>query len=209
MQSPNSSVTPLRLRILEDIYMRQLAPKTQNAYLRAVRKLAAFTKKSSDTATSAEDLRRFQLHLVDAGTSPVSLNAAITGLTFFFDITLEQKVDIRVIQVMLGHKTLDADEFIRRFLLHVLPGGFHRIRHFGLLSNHGRKEKLARVRELLDVAPVVATQAIEASAEPHDSAVRATFVCAHCCGSMVIFETFLRGQAMRLPPLLARQQGPP
>jgi integrase/recombinase XerD len=90
MQSPNSSVTPLRLRMLEDMHMRQLAPKTQTAYLRAVRKLAAFTKKSPDTA-SAEDLRRFQLHLVDAGTSPVSLNATITGLTFFFDVTLGRK----------------------------------------------------------------------------------------------------------------------
>lgn len=78
MESPNSSVTPLRLRMLEDMHMRQLAPKTQTAYLRAVRKLAAFTKKSPDTA-SAEDLRRFQLHMVDAGTSPISLNATITA----------------------------------------------------------------------------------------------------------------------------------
>lgn len=90
MESSNSSVTPLRLRMLEDMHMRQLAPKTQTAYLRAVRNLAAFTKKSPDTA-SAEDLRRFQLHMVDAGTSPISLNATITGLTFFFDVTLGRK----------------------------------------------------------------------------------------------------------------------
>jgi integrase/recombinase XerD len=57
MDSSNSSVTPLR----------QLAPKTQAAYARALRKLAAFIKKSADIA-SAEDLRRFQLHMVDAGT---------------------------------------------------------------------------------------------------------------------------------------------
>jgi site-specific recombinase XerD len=73
--------------MLEDMRMRQLAPKTQAAYIRAVYKLAAFTKQSPDAA-SAEDLRRFQLHMVDAGTSPITLNATITGLTFFFDVTL-------------------------------------------------------------------------------------------------------------------------
>jgi hypothetical protein len=50
--------------------------------------------------------------------------------------------------------TLDADEFMRRFLLHVLPSGFHRIRHFGLISNTGRRENLARARELLNISPV-------------------------------------------------------
>jgi site-specific recombinase XerD len=73
--------------MLEDMRMRQLAPKTQAAYIRAVSKLAAFTKQSPDAA-SAEDLRRFQLHMVDAGMSPITLNATITGLTFFFDVTL-------------------------------------------------------------------------------------------------------------------------
>ena len=53
------------------------------------------------------------------------------------------------------HKTmtLAADEFMRRFLLHVLPSGFHRIRHYGLLANAGRREHLARARELLHVVP--------------------------------------------------------
>jgi len=87
MQSLSHAVSPLRLRMLEDMHMRQLAPKTQAAYIRAVYKLAAFTKKSPDTA-SAEDLRNFQLHLVDAGTSPITLNATISGLSFFFDVTL-------------------------------------------------------------------------------------------------------------------------
>lgn len=53
------------------------------------------------------------------------------------------------------HKTmtLAPDEVMRRFLLHVLPSGFHRIRHYGLIANHARKEKLALVRELLQVTP--------------------------------------------------------
>ena len=47
--------------------------------------------------------------------------------------------------------TLATDEFIRRFLIHVLPDGFHRIRHYGLLANGARAENIARHRELLDV----------------------------------------------------------
>ena len=66
--------------------MRNFEPKTQAAYLRAVRKLAAFLKASPDSA-SANELRRFQLHLVNQGRSPITLSSTISGLKFFFDIT--------------------------------------------------------------------------------------------------------------------------
>jgi integrase/recombinase XerD len=79
--------TALRQRMIDDMRMRKLEPKTQDAYVRAVRKLAAFLGRSPDTAT-VEDLRSFQLHLVDTGASPITLNATLTGLKFFFDITL-------------------------------------------------------------------------------------------------------------------------
>lgn len=79
--------TPLRQRMLDDMRMRKMAEHTQEGYVRAVRKLAAFLKRSPDTAT-VEELRRFQLHLVDSGAGPVTINATITGLKFFFDITL-------------------------------------------------------------------------------------------------------------------------
>src|SRR6266511_4769546 len=75
--------------MIDDMRMRKFADKTQRHYIRAVRQLAAFLGRSPDTAT-VEDLRRYQLHLVDLGTSPVSLNAAITGLKFFFEVTLGQ-----------------------------------------------------------------------------------------------------------------------
>ena len=80
-------ISPLRQRMLEDMRMRKLEPRTQEAYIRAVRKLAAYLKRSPDAAT-VEDLRNFQLHLVDTGSSPMTLNATLTGLKFFFDITL-------------------------------------------------------------------------------------------------------------------------
>ena len=79
--------SPLRQRMIEDMRMRKLEPRTQEGYIRAVRKLTVFLKRSPDTAT-VEDLRNFQLHLVDTGTSPITLNATLTGLKFFFDITL-------------------------------------------------------------------------------------------------------------------------
>lgn len=73
--------------MIEDMRMRKLEPRTQEGYIRAVRKLTAYLKRSPDTAT-IEDLRNFQLYLVDTGTSPITLNAMQTGLKFFFDITL-------------------------------------------------------------------------------------------------------------------------
>ncbi len=85
--TPAAAVSPLRQRMLDDMRMRQFAEHTQDGYIRAVRKLAAFLGRSPHAAT-AEDLRRFQLHLVDAGTGPVTINATLTGLKFFFDITL-------------------------------------------------------------------------------------------------------------------------
>lgn len=89
MSTSPQPISPLRQRMLDDMRMRKLAPKTQTHYLRAVRCFAQYLGRSPDTAT-VEDLRRYQLHLVDAGTSPISLNAAITGLKFFFEVTLRQ-----------------------------------------------------------------------------------------------------------------------
>ena len=89
--------------------------------------------------------------------------------------------------------TLATDEFIRRFLLHVLPPGFHRIRHYGLLAGSARKGSLALARELLGVAPPPDGDTPE---EPAD--VRPPCPC--CGGRMVIIETFERWRQPRAPP---------
>jgi integrase/recombinase XerD len=89
MSESNQAVSPLRQRMIDDMRMRKLAPKTQSHYLRAVREFARFLRQSPDVAT-VDDLRRYQLYLVDQGTLPGTLNAAITGLKFFFDITLDR-----------------------------------------------------------------------------------------------------------------------
>ncbi len=90
MTESNKSISPLRQRMIEDMTLRKLSPKTQRNYIRAVKKLAQFLGRSPDTA-SAEDLRRFQLHLVEHGVSSITLNATITGLRFFFEVTLDRR----------------------------------------------------------------------------------------------------------------------
>ncbi len=93
---------------------------------------------------------------------------------------------------------LATDEFIRRFLIHVLPDGFHRIRHYGLLASAGRKTIIAKIRNLLGEASPVATP--ETSAEPIPLTLREPCPC--CGGPMRIIEIFRRGQKpqSRAPP---------
>ena len=98
------------------------------------------------------------------------------------------------------HKTmtLDANEFMRRFLLHVLPGGFHRIRHYGLLANGTRKANLALARQLLHQAPEALVHTAHAEADIDHT--KPCFVCLHCGASMSILHTFARGHTIRAPP---------
>ena len=105
MNDSTQGVSPLRQRMIEDMRMRKLAPKTQAAYIRSVRQLAGYLGRSPDTA-SVEDLRNYQLHLVDRGTSPVSLNAAITGLKFFFEVTVDRAALMAKMQPVYVPRTL-------------------------------------------------------------------------------------------------------
>jgi hypothetical protein len=98
---------------------------------------------------------------------------------------------------------LDIDHFIQRFLMHVVPNGFHRIRHYGLWSNSHRADNLAKVRDLLDVVPPenndeVATQ---------DTA---TFICRSCSAPMIIIAVLPPNHQPRAPPScrMARQVSP-
>lgn len=100
--------------------------------------------------------------------------------------------------------TLATDAFIQRFLLHVLPRGFHRIRHYGLLAGSARKDAIARARALLQVAP---------DPPPSDDEVTPDHrpPCPCCGGHMIVIETFERWQQPRAPPApiaLARELAP-
>jgi len=93
--------------------------------------------------------------------------------------------------------TLATPEFIRRFLIHVLPSGFHRIRHYGLFANHTRVKYVQRLRELLsndgDYAVAPETDTVD------DSPARSTYTCLACGTPMIIIETFVK-QIPRAPP---------
>jgi len=119
------------------------------------------------------------------------------GITFKWkDYRAEERV---------RHKTmtLDPDEFIRRFLLHVLPSGFHRIRHYGLIANTTRKDNLALARELLmgkniDESTDAETNSAD-TADGNDESV--TYVCPDCGAPMLVIDIFLGGQLPRAPPV--------
>jgi integrase/recombinase XerD len=81
MTQSSQTISPLRQRMIDDMTLRKLNPKIQDAYIRSVIKLTVFLRRSPDSA-SPENLRRFQLHLASAGVSNTSINATITGCVF-------------------------------------------------------------------------------------------------------------------------------
>ena len=94
---------------------------------------------------------------------------------------------------------LATDEFIRRFLIHILPSGFHRIRHYGLFANPVRAENVRRARDLL-AAEIAEPIAKAASTAATTDTANTPYVCPSCGAPMVVIETFERGQHPRAPP---------
>ena len=92
--------------------------------------------------------------------------------------------------------TLATDEFIRRFLIHVLPSGFHRIRHYGLLASGSRIKNIARARELL----AVPKPQNEGGDAPDGDEPALTHPCPCCGGRMIVVETFERDGSPRYWP---------
>jgi Putative transposase/Transposase zinc-binding domain len=95
--------------------------------------------------------------------------------------------------------TLATDEFIRRFLIHVLPTGFHRIRHYGMFASHKRGENVARARELLN-SPAPQAETTNPDAANADEPPALAHPCPCCGGRMIIIETFRRGCSPRTHP---------
>ena len=100
--------------------------------------------------------------------------------------------------------TLERGEFIRRFLMHVLPKGFHRIRYYGLLANGGatRAEKLARARQLIAAEPQIAPSTTSPSQDTTLSE-ELDHPCPHCGSRMVIIEAFEPGRRPRHHPSMS------
>jgi len=85
----DKAISPLRRRMIDDRAIRQLGPKTQSGYIRAVKNFVAFLGHSPDQA-STDDIRRYQLHLASSDLGVPSVNAAMTALRFFFKVTLRR-----------------------------------------------------------------------------------------------------------------------
>jgi len=119
-----------------------------------------------------------------------------TGVTFKWkDYRAKRRQGAKVM-------TLAIDEFIRRFLIHVLPSGFHRIRHYGLFANGGRAENIARARQLLNV-PATLREPTEADSANAEVPQALSHACPCCGGRMIIIETFERGAAPRYRPTVS------
>ena len=122
-QPTPSSVSPLRRRMLEDMAMRGLREETQRDDIRFVRSFAAFVGRPPDTAT-AEDVRRFQVHQVESGVQPPTINCSVSALRFFFTVTIDRP-DLSRRLVLARHPrklpiVLSAEEVGR--LLEAAPG---------------------------------------------------------------------------------------
>ena len=85
----DEAMSPLRRRMIEDMTIRKLAPKTQEGYVRAIKNFSMFLGRSPGTA-SFEDVRRFQLHLAENGADTPILNHTVSALRFFFRVTLKR-----------------------------------------------------------------------------------------------------------------------
>jgi hypothetical protein len=100
--------------------------------------------------------------------------------------------------------TLHTDEFIRRFLIHVLPQGFHRIRHYGLFANTVRNNNLAQARELLQAPPPI-INTDNANSDPtsdQSPATHPTFACPKCSTPMIVIDIIEQQYPPRAPPEL-------
>jgi hypothetical protein len=160
-------------------FMRRLAPVRKKRWV--VYAKAPFAGPESVLAY----LSRYTHRVAISNRRLIAFNEA--GVTFRYKDYRRDGADRQ--QVM----TLAADEFIRRFLLHVLPRGFHRIRHYGLLAGTARKASLALARELLAVAPPPDDDTPEEPLDPRPP-------CPCCGGRMVIIEAVARWSQPRAPP---------
>lgn len=95
----------------------------------------------------------------------------------------------------LKSMTLTINEFIRRFLIHVLPAGFHRIRHYGFMANTQRAKRINKARALLGVKSPAVTE------PSNDSEEAFPFICPACSTPMIIIDVFERGNIPRAPPI--------
>src|SRR5262245_54338537 len=211
MTNPTTN-SPLRRRMIEDMTARGLGQQTQRGHIRACRRFAAYLKRSPETAT-AEDVRLFQLHLMESGLTIQNRNRTMTGLRFLLRVTMRRldlaaeifhmKEPVRVPQILSAEEAkrllLMASKPQVRMLFSIGYGAGLRVSEVV-----NRTGNVAKARELLAVPMPVAEPKPEAAASDQPSLH--TRACP-CCGSrMVVIEVFERGaQSKHRPtPVLLR-----
>ena len=119
----DEAISPLRRRMIDDMTVRKFVEKTQHDYIRHVKDFTAFLGRSPDTATP-EDVRRYQLHLTNAGVRATTVNAMVSALRFFFSVTLDRPSVTRLLAVVAEPRkipvVLSPEEMAR--LLEAAPG---------------------------------------------------------------------------------------
>jgi integrase/recombinase XerD len=119
----DKAISPLRRRMIEDMTIRKLAPKTQHDYVQRVKNFAGFLGRSPATA-STEDVRRYQLHLASSGARIPKINGSVSALRFFFDVTLDRADIAKHLSVVYEPRKVPvvlSTEEVRR-LLEAAPG---------------------------------------------------------------------------------------
>jgi hypothetical protein len=198
-------ISALRQRMIDDMTARRFNERAKRGYLRRVRNFAAFLGRPPDTAT-CEDLRRFQLHLAKRRIGAPTINLAVAALRFFFKATLERPDLARHLTTVQEPRkapvVLSQEEAarLRRFLLHIPPSGFHRIRRYGLFAGAVRPHNIERARQLL-AAPQAASERsrVEADGDADRASPARRRPC--CGGRMIVIETFDGVRPARSPSL--------
>jgi hypothetical protein len=209
----------LSVRVLSRLFRRRFLEELQNAHREGQLKLFGEHVDLADVATFADwlaPLRKLEwvVYAKRPFAGPEAVLAYLSRYTHRIAISNSRLMAVDERGVSFRWKdyrahgrtryktmTLSSEEFMRRFLLHVLPSGFHRIRHYGLLANANRKTHIATARQLLNQpAPQLTADLIAAAPGTH--CAQPTFVCRHCGAPMIIIETFARTPNIRGPPAI-------
>ncbi len=208
----------LPVRVLSRLFRRLFLEKLNRAYWRGELTFFGHQSDLNDSNNFAEALQplRQQEWVVYAKrpfAGPKSVLAYLSRYTHRVAIANSRLVKIDNHDVTFKWKdyrekkqhqaktmTLSTDEFIRRFLLHVLPRGLHRIRYYGFFANARRKDHLIKAQALLDPTSQT-TDREEAALVLSESQPACTFICPLCSSPMIVIDTFERNQQPRAPPI--------
>jgi hypothetical protein len=208
----------LPVRVLSRLFRRLFLEKLNDVYSNGTLQLLGHQSTLTDSKTFAETLKplhrqEWVVYAKRPFAGPKAVLAYLSRYTHRVAIANSRLVSVDSSGVTFKWKdyrekehrrpktmTLTVDEFIRRFLLHVLPRGLHRIRYYGFFANAMRAQNLIKAQSLLIDKPQPAEME-KKTVEPGEGQAMSTFICPLCSAPMIIIDTFERGQQPRAPPI--------